>query len=351
MNTFTSNQLDLIAYEVQPGDNLHRIVSRYYGPLKQQRVQGVIEQIAEANETIKDPNRIRPGQIIKLAVPRQYCAVPRGFPNHIELFDGLPPTDWVGQLNIDWQRATPEERAFMYKASPYLIGSGTTALSTLNTTFRTNAPLVGEVASYYESFQEGDLTKGQYDYRRRKALSQLSHNLGPTQGLLYGDRHPGEVIRISRRAGVAPTLPLDREISRMTTLSKVASRGGVALSVVGLGIACHEISQATSRDRQNDIFVESGGGVIGGAIYSIGASIGIALMATPVGWAGALVIGAGGALAGYAGSRSAKQIYDINGRKIDFVDSWGIANACAPTKSGQTGATQQISSGRATFQR
>lgn len=239
----------------------------------------------------------------------------------------------------------------MRTVSPLMIGSGTSVAHGLNVTFRTNAPLVGEVASLYESYQAGDISKGQYDYQRRNTLTRLSNNLGPTQRLLYGSRAPGEVIRISRRGGVSPTVDIDREVRRMTGASKVASRGGIALSVVGLGIACHEIAHTESRDHQNDILVESGGSLIGGLAFGFGAGIGLALMATPVGWVGALVIGAGGALTGYAAGRRAKTLYDLSGRKIDLVEKLGVSHLCTPGGTAKSGAAQRPSYVWTTFRR
>src|SRR5690625_6922922 len=119
----------------------------------------------------------------------------------------------------------------------------------------------------------------------------------------------------------SPSADIDREVRLMTGASKVASRGGIALSVVGLGIACHEIAHTESRDHQNDIPVESGGSLIGGLAFGLGAGIGLALMATPVGWVGALVIGAGGALTGEAAGRRAKTLYDLSGRKSELVET------------------------------
>lgn len=342
-SAFASRQFDLIAYEVQPGDNLYRIVSRYYGPQSPQKIRGAIDQIVEANRYIRNPNLIRPGQIIKLSVPRQYCVAPKGFQHNVDLFDGMAHTPWFDVLSDDWSRATPEERSFMRTVSPLMIGSGTSVAHGLNVTFRTNAPLVGEVASLYESYQAGDISKGQYDYQRRNTLTRLSNNLGPTQRLLYGNRAPGEVIRISRRGGVSPTADIDREVRRMTGASKVASRGGIALSVVGLGIACHEIAHTESRDHQNDILVESGGSLIGGLAFGLGAGIGLALMATPVGWVGALAIGAGGALTGYAGGRASIAIYDLTGRKIDFVERLGVSQVCAPGRAATSSTTPRPS--------
>ena len=97
------------------------------------------------------------------------------------------------------------------------------------------------------------------------------------------------------------------------------------------------------RDRQNDILVESGGSLIGGLAFGLGAGIGLALMATPVGWVGALVIGAGGALTGYAGGRGFKALYDLSGRRVDLVERLGVSQVCAPGSAATSSTTRRSS--------
>src|SRR5690606_5049672 len=181
----------------------------------------------------------------------------------------------------------------------------------------------------YEDYKMGGRTKGQYDYQRHKTLQRLKTNLGPTNLLLNGTQSPNEVLRISRRAGTEPTQAITQQINRMKSMSKVAARGGVALSVVGLGIACHEMSLTDDVDRKNDIFVETVGSIAGGVFGGAAAAIGIALMVTPAGWIGALVIGAGSVIGGLVVSQGARSLYDATGRNVDFVNSTGVASLCS----------------------
>lgn len=109
-----------------------------------------------------------------------------------------------------------------------------------------------------------------------------------------------------------------------------ASRGGVALSVVGLGIACNQIAHAGTTQKKNEIFVESMGGLIGGLAFAGTATITLFFVATPVGWVAALAIGAGGALAGYGGGEIAKGLYDRNGMRVDFANNLGVSSLCKP---------------------
>lgn len=160
--------------------------------------------------------------------------------------------------------------------------------------------------------------------------------------ILNGTQKPSEVLRISRKAGTAPTQALSQQIKRMDKLSKVASRGGVALSVVGLGVACHQIAHTDSQRKKNEILVESAGGVVGGIVYGIGAGLAVARMATPVGWVGALVIGVGGAAAGFASGKVAGKLYNVYGGQIDIASKTGISNVCRATRE-RTGTTRLLS--------
>lgn len=212
--------------------------------------------------------------------------------------------------------------------SQILLGSGSANLAMIDRTFKANSPLLTEMVENYESFKRGDITKGQYSYRRTKLISQFSSRLGPTKRLLNGTVDPREVLRISREQGTPPTQAITQQINKMNRLSKVASRGGIALSAVGLGIACHEIAHTGTAREKNEIFVESVGGLIGGAAFTGAVTLGLIMAATPIGWVAALVIGVGGALAGYGGGQIVKHLYDKSGQKIDFVDKLGVSAIC-----------------------
>ncbi|WP_111641127.1 LysM peptidoglycan-binding domain-containing protein [Marinimicrobium alkaliphilum] len=342
----------LLAYEVQPGDSADQIINRYYGPVSQLRKAEIKDKIASLNPHLSSVTALPPGQLIMLATPKQYCAVPANFERIIEAEAAPGKHPWFHQLNDEWRSMDRAERDLAYHVSPYMAGAGAASLAMMNTTFRTNAPLVGEIASLYESYRSGDLSKGQYDYRRRVALRTLSEKLGPTQSLLYGGRPPGEVIRINRQSGVSSTATIDREMRRMTGLAKTASRGGIALSVVGLGVACHDIASAATRQEKNEILVQSGGSITSGLAYAVVSGVALLLIATPVGWVGALTIGLGGAIVSYGGGAVARKIYDRNGSQIDFVEKLGVDHVCSSASRNESySATESIISGRATFMR
>lgn len=70
------------------------------------------------------------------------------------------------------------------------------------------------------------------------------------------------------------------------------------------------------------------GGVAGGAVYGLATTVTVLLMAAPIGWAAALVIGLGSVAAGYAGGSIAKNIYDTYGNKYDLTSGLGVSQLC-----------------------
>ena len=217
-----------------------------------------------------------------------------------------------------WLRTTPQERDLLSALAPVMLGTGSAGMTMINQTFKTNASIVAEMAENYNRYTAKELTKGQYDYQRRKSLSKLKAKLGPTNLLLNGTQSPNEVLRISRKKGNVPTQALTQQINRMGSLAKIASRGGVVLSVVGLGVACHEIASTNNVQKKNEILVESLGGFTGGMLYGGATTLAVLLMATPVGWVGALVIGAGGVLAGTLTGYGSKSFYTTHLSHINF---------------------------------
>ena len=195
-------------------------------------------------------------------------------------------------------------------------------------TFKTNAPLISEVADAYNDYKAGKITKGQYDYKRGKLINKLRLKLGPTRLAINIKKLLNEIVRISQKKGTAPTHILSQQTRKMTRLSKLASRGGVVLSIAGLGVACYEIANTENQQQKNEILVENLDGFAGGLAYGVAASLAILVMATPVGWVAALVIGAGGVLASYGSSQLAKSFYTTYGTNLDLVSSTNIDGFC-----------------------
>ncbi|MBK1851616.1 LysM peptidoglycan-binding domain-containing protein [Marinobacter sp. 1-4A] len=327
--SYTQN-FDTLLYRVRSGDSLSKILYRYHAGLNDEQLSLLIQQVQADNPSIINPDLIKPDQLIRLKIPQQYCAAPR--PNHHLLTVRTDNQYWVPELERTWNRSTREERDLMSTLLPALIGLGSAKMSMIDTTFSTNAPLMREMVTNHENYKAGEKTKGQYDYQRRKLVAQLTTNLGPTNLILNGTQRPTEVLRISRSKGIAPTAPIETEFRRMQRAARIAKSGGVLLTGVSLGVACHQIANASTQRQKNDILVESAGGLVGGILYAIGTSVALVLIASPVGWVGGLAIGLGAAVTGYATGQGVLKLYDATGAKIDFAKQSGIGALCSSAR-------------------
>ncbi|VAW98548.1 hypothetical protein MNBD_GAMMA23-1540, partial [hydrothermal vent metagenome] len=79
---------------------------------------------------------------------------------------------------------------------------------------------------------------------------------------------------------------------------------------------------------KNHILVESFGSVMGGVGFGVATGIAIFVMATPVGWVAALVIGAGSFASSYAGGKIAKGLYDTLANNKDLTKLPVVSNLC-----------------------
>ena len=316
---------DTILYRVRAGDSLSRIIQRYHGSVTTQQRNAIISQIQADNPAVTNPNRIFVNQMLQISISTQH--------NSTSSLPGATPTlninkQLIKPLQQVWQRATTQQKSLLSALSPVMLGAGAAGLTMVKRTFIANAPLLTEMVQNYEAYKAGDLSKGQYDYRRKKLLAKLKSRLGPLTRALNAARTQSEVLRISRTKGRVPTQNITQQIGRMDRLAKYTSRGGVVLSVVGLGIACYDIANTNDIQKKNEILVESVGGLAGGAFFGFGAGVAILMMATPVGWVAALVVGVSGVVGGYASGKVFKALYDTHGRKVDIASATGVTSLC-----------------------
>lgn len=315
---------DSVLYHVQPGDNLSKIIKNYYGAVGIQQQQVIIKEIMADNPFVTNPSVIYPGQALIIDIPTSYKS-PAG--------KQTTPTVNADKKDLKplvqkWQKGDKQEQSFYAAMSPYLLGTGSAGLTMIETNFKTNAPIVAKIAELYNQYKEGKITKGQYDGRRASLLQQLKTKLGPTQRILSGGKPANEILRISRTKGATPTVNINQQVSKMTSISKYASRGGVVLSAAGLGISCYNIANTDDRHKKNEILVESVGALGGGLVYGGVATLTIVLMATPVGWLGALAIGIGGALTGAAAGVGTKYLYNSKFKHVDVAKLTKVDQVC-----------------------
>ncbi len=319
----TKSQLDTIAYHVRPGDNLTRIINRYYGLVSPQKRQTIITQIQQDNPKVKNPDYITPNQLLMLDIPTQCYASP--------LEQKQTPVLNISKAELQplqqqFNNTTPQGRNTLSSLAPIILGSSAATLTAAKTTFQSNTSHLAEIVQYYNDYKAEKITKGQYDYRRRKAISQLNEKLGPLKRIVNKNKTSREILRISTKRGRRPTGNITRQIAHMNKLSSMARTGGIVLATAGLGVACYDIAQSESKIRKNQILVESLGGLAGGAIF--GAGITILLIGTPVGWVAALVIGVGSVAASYAAGAGAKLFYDTSYRQVDLATITGVSHLC-----------------------
>jgi len=317
------NKLDTIVYHIRPGDNLTRIIKRYYGAVTPQKRQTIITQIQQDNPKVKNPNHIIPNQLLTIDVPTHRYASPAE--KRLTPLLNMTKAE-LKPLQHRFNSAPTQDKNTLTTIVPVLLGTGAIGLTAIKTTFQSNTGHLADIMQNHNDLQAKKITKGQYDYRRRKAIKKLNEKLGPLKRILNKSKTSREVLRISRRRGRHPTCNITNHMARMDKLSRVARTGGIILATVGLGVACYEIAQSDSTFRKNQILVESLGGLAGGAIFGLG--VAVFFIATPFGWVAALVIGAGSVAASYAGGLGAKRFYDTKLRHIDLSKMSGVSHLC-----------------------
>jgi len=256
--------------------------------------------------------------LLQISIPPQYCSI--GSSRWQTPTLRVDP-QLIKPLQLQWQRATPKERKMLSSLTPLMLGTGAASITMLKQTFNANKPLMTDMVKNYETYKAEGITKGQYDYQRKKIITKFNQKMGPLTRVLNPTQPQSEALRISRTKGRVPTKNITQQIGRMGKVAKYAAVGGGVLTAVNLGLACNDIAHTTSIERKNDILVESVGGVFGGLVT--GAVI--LLMFTPAGWVAALAVGAAG---GFAIGKGSSFLYDVTGRKIDFASTTGVTNFC-----------------------
>jgi len=312
---------DTILYRVRAGDSLSKIIKRYHGTVSAQQQKDLISQIQADNPSVTNPNSIFIGQMLQISIPphSMTTASPPGATPTLSINKQV-----LQPLQNVWQNATPQQKSLLSALTPVMLGVGAAGITMVKQTFIANAPLLTKMVQNYESYKAGDISKGQYDYRRKNFVAKLKTRLGPLRRALNAAQTQSEVLRISRTKGRVPTQNITQQIVRMNKLAKYASHGGVVLTIAGLGLACNDIANTNDVQEKNEILVESLGGVFGGVL----AGAAIMVMFTPVGWVGALVVGVGGAVGGYGIGKGASTMYDTFGNKIDIASATGVSGLC-----------------------
>lgn len=317
---------DIILHKVQPGDTLSKVLFHYHGKQDLNRLQGLIAESMAANPFIKNPDLIYPGQLIQVPVPTSYRTPPlAGF--HVPTLK-LNESSCLGPVCKNWNEATIEERALMPGLIELSLMSSSALAEASDKWLATNTALIGQIPVEYDRYKAGKITKGQYDYARKKVITQLEQNLKSATGLYTDGKSSREVLRISRSKGKAPAADIKAAASQLGKYGKAATKAGYVLGAVSLGVTCHDIAKETDPKQQSVLLVEGVASTTAGILGGIGAGYTLLLMATPVGWIAALGIGIGVAVMAYGSGKLVGSKYEKYGDG-DLASMLGVSTTCS----------------------
>ena len=334
-----------VLYKVKAGDTLSKIIEDYYDIHHADLRYSVAEaSVVYFNEKITDPNKIYTGQVLRLMPLASEAEV-----MHCEIEDDFSPYDLPKSLTrhyleplstgythgIEQHLPTdPVEEELFWQlawwdyAYPFLSngsGGGTIALGGIVS--QSNNMILQEVKALYEQYKSGAITKGQYDYGRRKALQQYKNLVGPFEKFIFKNQTAQQAMRIARTKALPATQNLDLNAARLGRLATLAKTGGVVLTAASLGVGCIQIANTEDQHEKNEIFVETAASA--GFGLGAGAVVGILLFSNPVGWTVALVAGAAVAVGSYGAGKGFKAAYNNIGNEVDLVKLTGTDKICS----------------------
>lgn len=184
---------------------------------------------------------------------------------------------------------------------------------------------LNQINDAYLDYKRGNITKGQYDYRRRLLVNEIKHRVGPLDSFLFGNK-ANQAIRIARGGGVPATHHITQNADKLKKLATYGRHDGYILAGASIAAGCIQIAEADSRQEKNEILVETVAGTTAGLLA--GAAVGLFLVSNPVGWGVALAIAAGSAVASYGAGKASRYAYTISGSKVDFVSGMGVDKVC-----------------------
>jgi len=194
-----------------------------------------------------------------------------------------------------------------------------------------NRDVMGRLQQLNAERLAGKLSVRQYQLRQQEVLNNYLKKLGWMGRHMHGGQNSFNVLYQNRAVGVNPSPVFVKHAERMAKLSKYATRGGLLLTTFGAMGMCGRIGSTSNIQKQNEILLVEGGGLIfagfGGALASF--SVGVLLVSGPVGWGVALIASAvGGYFAQEGGKWLGKKVFDQHGHKVDLVSVSGVGQLC-----------------------
>lgn len=317
---------------VQRGDNLWEIVGRAYEVRGNAQHQAHVDAIVAANG-VTNPNHIVPGWHLVLPEAPTGKAPPTPPPNESQAIReanrevlSLPVQERetveilseMFQPRNESSTATAEVIGGGYQPSVSnvldgLIGSGDQMVSL-------NKRTIGELIGNYEGYARGDIARTAYNRNRVALRSKL---VGMNKQAINLTGGQGKALRSQVRKGASLQGKMfQRQTSNLVKLGRVAKGGNVVLAANSLRIACSDIGQAPTSQEKNEIFVD--------ATTSTAAGIAVAvfLVATPVGWGTAIVLGVAGAAVSFGAGKGARALYRHKGQDLKIVETLQVTKLC-----------------------
>ncbi len=317
-------------YHVKRGDTLSAIIFKMFGYTpSDSRYAGTLAHIMSLNPHVRNPDKIVAGDMLRLDVIPQAKVVARPTPvirppaiisapkNEPFITKNVAQEDIANYWALSW----------LEHNSNYLTVPGGVAVgATGNLMNAGNIGLIREIGDLYAEYKRGNITKGQYGYRRASVLTKFKGRVGPMEKILFGNKTTHQSVRIARGGGLPATAHITRNVNKLNMLAILSKAGGIVLVGVGVTASCMQIAGTENREEKNEVFVETVAGTITGIVA--GVAVGLFLVSNPVGWGAALVLATGSTAMSYGVGKTARYAYDKFGNKVDFVSGAGVDRIC-----------------------
>ncbi len=315
-----SQSQDIYFHHVVSGDTLSGIINIYY-PGNINKMKSYIEQVMLDNPEVKNPDRIKPGQLLVIrTAPTNMCFAP------IEPRETSKVKNLWSLMNHETQKAI-KETSPIYNGLTLGLAGGGTALFTLEKTLKSNMSFLSGIPDAYQEYKSGKISKYEFDKIRRLKLNLYSSNVGPMiNKSIYGEGTLRNAFKLKPGRSLNPTKSMTQHLNKLTRISSAASKGGVVLAGVGLASSCYQISQAEAITEKNEIAVKALTSTVAGSAAGLVATV--FLVGTPIGWGVILAVGAATTVTSWGAGEFAGSIYKSHFSDTDVVNSLGINKIC-----------------------
>lgn len=337
-STSSTHQARLGLWLPEPGDSLAQTLSKVYRfPITDNRLPSLIELHLQLNFQIKSAHKPlynsviylasvnqKPGEVLssghQQALVRKLATEKAALAGSKQRLDTVAPRSKEEVEAMRFVLGFNETMGHIGAG----IGIGTSTASTL-TGKHLQADLLDfnrwaqEKASRINKASGADL-QHHYDARMSDVVRRVKTRLGPLESLLFNGSSTEHALHHGVPQSLRPNPITISAAERIRQVASSAKFGGYALVLVDAALTCQKLSATAEEEKVITAYKEIGGIT---ASLMAGVAIGISLtaMATPVGWAGAIVISSLGAYGGKsAGESFAKGFYKLKGDVFELKD-------------------------------